>query len=86
MAATRADIAGWFDAGRRRKATHLIVMCDTFDHDDYPVYAMSAAEAKHKLAEVFAGRDNMQRVMEVYDLSLNKAMQLAEHRAMHLPG
>jgi hypothetical protein len=28
---------------------------------------------------------NMQKVMEVYDLAMNKSEQLAERRAMHLP-
>lgn len=81
---TQADIAGWFDEGKKHGHTHLLVVCDTFDHEDYPVYASSDAEALAQYAH-YNGL-NMQRVMEVYDLHKDKAAQLAEHRSMHLPG
>jgi hypothetical protein len=38
MAASRNDIKRWFERGVEQKATHMIVVCDTFDHEDYPVY------------------------------------------------
>ena len=39
MAATYEEIKGWLDEGRKRKdITHMIVVCDTWDHEDYPVY------------------------------------------------
>lgn len=31
MAAIKQDIRGWFDRGVKKEATHMIVMCDTFD-------------------------------------------------------
>ena len=83
MATTREEIANWFDRGKAEGQTHMIVVCDTFDHEDYPVYAGSDKEALQQYAE--HNGKNMQRVMEVYDLRLDKAMQLAEFRAMHLP-
>jgi hypothetical protein len=39
MAATKQDIIGWLDRGKAQGATHVIVVCDTFDWDDYPVFA-----------------------------------------------
>jgi hypothetical protein len=78
---TQTLIGEWFDEGKRFKATHLIVVCDTYDHEDYPVYAFSEQGARQVVAE--HNGVNMQRVMEVYNLSLSKAKQLAEHRAMH---
>lgn len=83
MAATKADIARWFGEGVRDKAVYMIVVCDTFDHEDYPVYAMTDTQ----VLEQFDQHDgqNMQRVMEVYDLRLDKDSQLAESRACHLP-
>ena len=80
---TSAEIAAWFDRGVEQKKTHLIVVCDTFDHDDYPVYADGDEEAWKEYTS--HNGPNMQRVMEVYDLRKPKAPQLAEHRAMHLP-
>ncbi len=82
MGTTRQDISSWFDQGVKKKATHLIVVCDTFDHEDYPVYAANEAEASKKYTEY--NGPNMQRVMEVYDLRMNKEQQLNEHRAFNL--
>lgn len=28
----------WLAQGKRLKATHLIVVCDTYDYEDYPVF------------------------------------------------
>lgn len=80
---TQAQIAAWFDKGVKQKATHMIVVCDTFDYDDYPVYALSDKDAlaSYKLYKM----QSMQRVMEVYDLRQDKAEQLNEHRVMRLP-
>lgn len=81
MAATRADIERWFDAGIASGATHLIVVCDTFDHDDYPVYVKAPDSASERAN--YCRHKEMQRVVEVYDLSMDKASQMAEFRAFH---
>ena len=80
---TRSEIAFWFDQGVKEKKTHLLVVCDTFDHEDYPVFAESDDDAINKYAE-YNGK-NMQRVMEVYDLKLSRTIQMGEFRAFHLP-
>ena len=75
---TVADIRQWLaDAGEHD--THMIVVCDTFSHDDYPVYIN---ESQNVSDEVYA-RDgkNMQRVMEVYNLDKDIQSQLDENRA-----
>lgn len=65
---TLKEIAGWWNEGKAENATHMIVVCDTFDHDDYPVYV----KADQDFWTVFEQYDNknMQKVMEVYDYSL----------------
>ena len=83
MAATRDEISNWFDRGVAQKATHMIVVCDTFDHEDYPCFANGDADAIEQHG-YYDGK-NMQRVMEVYDLRADKAEQMGEPRAMHLP-
>lgn len=80
---TATEIATWFDGGVRRGATHMLVVCDTFDHDDYPVYCLDDADAIKQHAHYTTA--SMQRVMEVYDLRMDRATQLAEARANHLP-
>lgn len=80
MAATREDIRGWFRAGVASGATHLIVVCDTFEWEDYPVYVGGTAPGARtgdvrEIAEEYRGK-NMQRVMEVYNLSEAESTQV----------
>jgi hypothetical protein len=82
MATSKFEISSWFDRGVKQGATHMIVVCDTFDHEDYPCYAESPEDAQ-KVYDEHNG-PNMQRVMEVYDLRMDKASQLAKYRAFHL--
>lgn len=63
---TAGEILNWFKEGQKKKATHMIVVCDTFDHEDYPVYVTRKQDPKVVYAE-YSGK-NMQRVMEVYAL------------------
>lgn len=66
MAATLAEIHGWFDEGKAQESTHMLVICDSYDHEDYPVYAHSKEEAQSEFEKY--NNKNMQKVMEVYDL------------------
>ena len=81
MAASREDIRGWLNRGKDNGATHVVVVCDTFDHDDYPVFVMPGQDAR-AVADEHNGK-NMQRVMEVYNLSMDITEQMNEHRAFH---
>ena len=77
---TRNEIAGWFDRGVQQGASHLVVVVDTFDYEDYPVFCMNVQEARDRVAKP----GDMQRVMEVYKLSMDKESQLNEHRAYNI--
>lgn len=68
MAATRQDIEGWFDRGVAQQARHMIVVCDSFDYDDYPVFTTTDDECLRR----YKNPGEMQRVMEVYDLRATK--------------
>jgi hypothetical protein len=78
---TKQEIGSWFDAGVTKKSAFMIVVCDTFDHDDYPVYVESASDCLTKIKTP----GEMQRVMEVYDLTKDKDEQLSEQRAWNIP-
>lgn len=80
-AALKSEIAEWFLGGLEKGATHMIVVVDTFDHEDYPVYVMPEENVR-EIAKNYDG-ENMQRIMEVYDLGMDMEAQLAEHRAFH---
>lgn len=81
MAATVNRISEWFDRGIGLKATHMIVVCDTFDHEDYPVFVKKEENVHEKESEY--DEKDMQIIMEVYDLSMSKGKQLDEVRARH---
>lgn len=81
MAATKQEIEGWFDRGVEHGHSYMLVICDTFDHEDYPAYAKTERDCLSHYNDPGA----MQRVMEVYDLRAEKAEQMNERRAMRLP-
>ncbi len=81
----RETIGRWFDVGIRDKQRYLLVYCDTFDWSHYPVYAKDDAGYWCKRDNPLYSRSNMQSLIQVYDLSMNKEAQLAEHRALHGP-
>ena len=76
---SKADIEAWFNRGVNQGSTHMIVMVDTFDYEDYPVFVNSEEEAHQRCANP----GNMQRVMEVYNLSSSKEDQLNEVRSFN---
>lgn len=78
---TQADIRGWLEQGKANGATHVIVACDTFDYEDYPVNVMPGQDPR-KVAEDYDRKD-MQTVMEVYALHLDWDSQLNERRSKH---
>ena len=77
MAATRDDIRRWFDEGKQKGATHMIVACNTFDWEDCPVFVMPMQDAREK-AEEYDG-PNM-KLMAVYNLALDRDPQLNRRR------
>ena len=92
MAMNYCDFVAWFEEGKKLGATHMIIVCDTFDHEDYPVYVEPGEDVRKKAFEY--GSDNgaglptvenekMSRVMEVYSLSLPMKDQYEELRAFH---
>lgn len=81
MATSREDIKRWFkDAKKNPAHTHLVIVCDSYDHDDYPVPCKSKAAAEALIAKP----GSMQRVMEVYDLNMDMEQQLNQQRSWNL--
>ncbi len=76
----KQDIRRWLNGSC--EADFLIVVCDTFDWEDYPVSC--TREDFEETHAKYAGK-NMQRVMEVYDLSMDHESQINERRTFHPP-
>jgi len=82
MTATRQDIERWLAEGKAKGAERVLVACDTYDHDNYPVYVMPGESARERADQL----GNMQTVDEVYDLAYPLGAQLMEKRARHWGG
>jgi hypothetical protein len=78
MAASKRDIRQWFEAGVAAGRTHMIIVCDTWDHDDFPVYVMSneSVEARMRYYD-----SDSNKIMEVYNLLKPMKPQLDADRA-----
>jgi len=81
MTATLNDIKGWLRRGQAEEATHVIIVHDTYDHENYPVFVLPGEDVFER-ASKFNG-PNMQAIDEVYDLSMDIDEQLNERRAFH---
>ena len=81
MSTTQNDIRTWLELGKKNGATHLIVVCDTWDWNDFPVY-VQPDEDVHKVVKEHSGK-NMYKVMEIYNLSKDLDTQLSEYRSLN---
>ena len=79
MFTTQEDIRRWLERGKDQAATHLMVVVDGFNHEDYPVFVFSHENVRDS-EELYNGK-NMQRVMEIYNIGMDWESQLSEYRA-----
>ena len=77
--AYKEKIISWIARGQKQCATHMIVVCDTYDWEEHPVYVMPSEDV-HKKFDEFNGQ-NMQKVMEVYNLQKDIDKQISQCRA-----
>lgn len=77
---TKNDIRRWLQEGKEKGATHVIVMSDTYDYVYYPVHVMPGNNPR-EVGKKESGNDIS--VKEVYSLSLDIEVQLAEQVAIH---
>ncbi len=77
---TSYGIAKWLMEAREAGATHLIVVCDTWDHEDYPVLVMPDEDV-HEVEASYRTGDTTAKVMEVYWLEGDLNQQLEAHRS-----
>ena len=80
MATTINELKDWFVKGQNTGATHMIIICDTWDWIDKPIYVTSEQDARQ---EFIKHKENaFTKVMEVYNLKKDINNQLNKHRAM----
>lgn len=77
MTATLQDIQEWLKRAKERKATHLIVAVDRYDHSNYPVYVTSDEDVNKEYNRII--EFSMKGVDKVYNIE----KQLSEIRAFN---
>lgn len=75
-----STLQAWFKRGVEQGATHMIVVCDTYDWEDYPVFV--SPEDNVREVESKYSKD-MQKVIEIYKLSLSMNAQMSQTRAFN---
>lgn len=73
---TSKTIKDWFDDGTEDNQKWMVIICDTFEWDDYPTYfdETQAQACRDCILKAQHG-ENMQKLMEVYDLTASKDPQ-----------
>ena len=79
---TRTEIVHWFQQGVLQKSTHMILLCDTFEWEDFPVYVSKEQDVIAVVNKYV--KDPHHRVAEVYNLRLEVGVQLEYGRAFNL--
>lgn len=81
MSTALAELRTWFEDAESSGASHMIIVCDTYDWEDYPVF-VSPGDDPVEVATEFNGKD-MQKIMECYKISLGWDSQSKEYRSNH---
>lgn len=76
---TKDQIRDWLDKGKENGARYMLVVYDSWDHEDYPVYVMPENNLPEVCNRIHG--HNMERIMECYDLSMNLDKQLNQFRS-----
>jgi len=87
MRTTKNEIRNWLEGAWLendiKEYSHMIVVCDTFNYDDYPVYVKRGDSVKETIESHH--NKEMQMVMEVYDLYQDIEEQLTKVRTWNVP-
>lgn len=82
MAATREEVENWMEEAKKRKATHLISVCDRWNYEDYPVYVLNREDLDETVESY--NRKEMQSVNEVitieYDVRVSEGVEKRKKR------
>jgi len=82
MALNKEKIRQWLQHAKDEgNISHVIIVCDTFDYEDYPVNVKIGQDVYKHIKHY--SYNNMQRVMEVYNLKMDIERQLSEPRAYY---
>jgi len=77
MAASIQNIRDWFREGVANGKDYMVIVCDTYDYEDYPLFCSEStlSQLLHSYREA-----DMQIIMEIYDLRKDIAAQISKER------
>lgn len=78
MTTTMNDIKEWINRYDSSEYSHVLIVSDTFEHEEYPVPVKIGENVKTIISE-YSGKE-MQRVMEVYNLNMNITKQVTSSK------
>lgn len=81
MSTGQGTIRKWVQQAFKEGCSHLIIVCDDFSHEDYPVKVFETENIEEKMKQY--NFNNMQRIMEIYSMKMSIEEQLSEVRAWH---
>jgi hypothetical protein len=81
MSASKAEIRTWLESSPK-DVSHMIVVRDTFDYEDYPIY-VDKGEDVQKLVDHYDNKPSSKTV-EVYNLKMDHQKQLREKHSWHI--
>lgn len=72
---TQEDVNRWVAEAKKKNCTHLMVVCDTFEYEEYPVYIYPKGKKTYDYEhdDIEAARKHyreapMSRIMEVIEI------------------
>lgn len=78
---TRKEIQNWVEKATNEHS-HVVILRDTFDPEYFPVYVKKSEDVRNVIRN-HESMPELSQVMEVYNLALPLADQLAEPRAIN---
>jgi len=60
----------------------MLMVCNTFDWEDYPVYVNTEENLEEYILR-YQNLNQMSKIMEIYNYDINLEYQLNEQRAWH---
>lgn len=81
---SRSEIRDWLGSAEEmsKSFSHMIVVCDSFDYEDYPVH-VNRDENVQDVIDNYSSKP-MQQIMEVYSYDLNIFDQLGSDRVWNI--
>lgn len=76
-------ISGWLNEGHTGEYSHMVVLTDTIDWNDFPLYVPHGIDAQKYVDDYRKRMGSAYRAEECYSYSLPLEEQLKERRARH---